>query len=73
MKIKTVSYRTGYTLSHDYNSVEGTVEATAQVEEGETEQEAYEALRKQVRRWLRDDYAEGRRIVGLESRQAQQS
>lgn len=73
MKITTVTYRTGYTLSHDYNSVDGVVEATATVDEGETPEEAYASLRKQVRRWLRDDYAEGRRIVGLEPRQAQKS
>jgi hypothetical protein len=65
MKLKTVTYHTGYRLSHDYNSVEGQVEATAEVEDGEAPDEAYHALRKLVRKWIRDDYAEGRKIVGL--------
>lgn len=65
-KLKTITYKSGYTLSHDYNSVSGNVEASIEIEEGEDGQVAYAALRKQVRRWIRDDYAEGRRIVGLE-------
>lgn len=66
MKIKTVTFGRGYKLSHDYNSVTGDVSATAEIEEGEDEQEAYAALRKQVKRWVREDYAEGRLLVGLE-------
>lgn len=67
-KIERVTYKCGYTLSHDYNSVSGTVEATALPEDGESAEEAYQSLRKQVRRWIREDYAVGRRLVGLEDR-----
>lgn len=67
MKLQTVTYRTGYKASLDFNSVEGVIEAKGLVEACETEDEAYKALRKQVRIWIRADYETAKKILGIES------
>lgn len=68
MKIQTVTYKSGYKLSCDHDSVTGEIETTAQVEEEETPEAAYQALRKQVRAWIRDDYAQGQKALGLDEK-----
>lgn len=62
-KVTTVTYRAGYKIAQDYQSVEGVIEAVGNVEEDETPEEALRFIRSQVRSWLKADYAQGQKVL----------
>lgn len=63
LDITTVSVTKEYRVSHDYNSVSGTVGATATVRAGQDPDAVEEALAKRVGKWLAADYEKGCKLV----------